>query len=102
MKRRYAAHFIYESPSSIHKQCVIELEDGKVIAIFPLTGEIASTIWLDGVIILSSHSDYKLKPEYDFPTLLSELCNGQFYAYHLSPIDMTDLKPKANTILKRL
>ncbi len=100
--KRYAAHFLYETPSLVHLQYVVELIDGKVTAVFPLTEELASTVWLDGVIILSSYPDYKLKQELDFPALLDELCNGSTYAYHLSLLNMVDRTLLPNTTLKRL
>lgn len=99
--KRYAAHFLYESPCIIHKQYVVELNEGTT-TIFSLTEEIAYTVWLDGVIILSSQTDYQLKNGCTFPALLDELCNGSTYAYHLSPIDMDNLSLLPDTTLKRL
>lgn len=50
MLRRYAAHYIEVPGQGFLKNRVIEVEDGRMVRVFPLQGEPAGTEWLPGVI----------------------------------------------------
>lgn len=52
--KRFASHFLYLSSNNCLKQYVVELENGCAYRIFPLMGEIESTSWVGGTIILST------------------------------------------------
>lgn len=52
--KRYASHFLFLPEIGFLKQQVIEVVDGEVVHIFPLTEEIESVEWLPGVIALFS------------------------------------------------
>ena len=50
--KRYAAHCLYLSPEKIYHLHVIELNDeGEIRKIFPLTHEIESTAFYNGMIV---------------------------------------------------
>ena len=51
---RYAAHYVYLPDYGFLKQHVVEMLDGHVIALFPLTSEIENTEWQPGVIVLTA------------------------------------------------
>lgn len=89
--KRYAASYVYLPSGQICKRCVVELEGQQVVRSFPLNEEIESTIWLNGIILLSSLTDYTLKADRSFEDILKDLCNqdtNALYAYYLSGIDL--------------
>lgn len=50
MKRRLASHFIY--CSGVHRMVYLELdEDNRFLGIYPLTEEVAGTVFYDGILI---------------------------------------------------
>lgn len=103
--KRYAASYIYLSHGQVYKQFVVELEGEKVTRLFPLKQEIESTVWLDGIILLSSFSSYTLKMRTTFMGLLKNLCNQNavpIYAYHLSGIELQTWRLLSSVKLTRL
>ncbi len=50
--KRFASHYVALPGNMFLKQCVVEMEEGVVIRLFPLTEEIESVEWLPGVIAL--------------------------------------------------
>ncbi len=103
--KRYAASYVYLSPGQVYKQSVVELEGEKVIRLFPLKEEIESTVWLDGIILLSSFSGYTLKADVTFKGILKDLCNQRVapvYAYHLSGIELQTWRLLSSVKLTRL
>lgn len=55
--KRYASHYLYLPEVGYLKQHAIEMEEGHVIRIFPLSEEIENTEWLPGVIVLLPESE---------------------------------------------
>lgn len=104
--KRYAAHFLYESPVLWHRKHVVEVADGKAIRFYPLMEETASTIWLNGILLLSSCPDYVLEPDMDFQTLLDSLCcqsgSAERYVYCLSCMDINHRALLPGSVLERL
>lgn len=64
--KRYASHYLFLPEGDFLKQQVIELEEGGVTRIFPLTEEIESVEWMPGVIVLCPEND-KLVPYLLYP-----------------------------------
>jgi hypothetical protein len=52
--KRLASHFLILSPDKIYKRQVIEIDNKRLIGIFPLEEEIESVSWMPGIIFLSS------------------------------------------------
>lgn len=111
---RYASLLLYLSPKQIRKQYIIELNDHRVSRFYSFIEEIESTVWLGGIIILSTNPEYLMKENMSFENLLQELndlppdfnkeyINSQLiYAYHLSAIDTSSMALLPNVYLKRL
>lgn len=101
--KRYAAPLLYLLPERFYKQYVVELAGEKVTNFFPLTEEIESTVWLNGIIILSSIPQYTLSKDTSFEIIIADLCckstDGNI-AYYLSGIDLTTktLLPDASLV----
>ena len=103
--KRFAAHYIYLLPGKVYKQYVVELDGKNVSHLFPFNEEIESTIWLDGIILLSSVSDYLFIENQSFNELLQCLCyphEGALYAYHLSGINLNTLVLLPSASLRQL
>ena len=50
--KRFASHYLYVPTYGYFKQYVVEMEEGLVSRLFPLTEEVESAEWLPGVIAL--------------------------------------------------
>ncbi len=85
--KRYASHYLFVPGSGYLKQHVIEVEDGYVRRMFPLTEEIEDVEWLPGVIELQLE-------------LIQE--EEQWVPYLLFPFDFTSMQPVAGTQRKQL
>lgn len=66
-RHRYAAHYLYTSSSGYLKQYGIEIEDMRVVRIFPAAAETESTEWLPGVIELEMSSDHQWEIWHYYP-----------------------------------
>lgn len=105
---RYAAHFVYLPDYGFLKQYVVEMRDGHVIALFPLTSEIENTEWQPGVIVLTASEHEVDASLFRVKTLLkgvpSEVKNklSQWIPVLLFPFDFTGMKPVAETQRIRL
>lgn len=49
---RYAAHYVYLPDYGFLKQYVVEIREGRISALFPLSSEIENTEWQPGVIAI--------------------------------------------------
>ncbi len=105
---RYAAHYVYLPDYGFLKQHVVEMLDGHVTALFPLTSEIENTEWQPGVIVLTDSEHEVDASLFRVKTLLkgvpSEVKNklSQWIPVLLFPFDFTGMKPVAGTQRIRL
>ena len=67
--RKVCSHYILTVNNEKLKQYVVELEDGFVAKLYPLTEEVESVEWLPGAIQLKN-------------------CNNQLIAVHMFPFDL--------------
>lgn len=82
--KRYASHYLFHPERGYLKQYAIEVEEGHVARIFPLSEEIEGTEWLPGVIVLHREPDDSLAP------------------FLLYPFDFTTMQPVAETQRRQL
>lgn len=105
---RYAAHYVYLPDYGFLKQHVVEMLDGHVTALFPLTSEIENTEWQPGVIVLTASEDEVDASLFRVKTLLEEVPSdvkdklSQWIPVLLFPFDFTGMKPVAETQRIRL
>lgn len=112
--KRYASHYVCYA-GLLYSQSVVELEGEHVSRIFPLFGEMESTYWLGGVIILSSCPNLFLHENIscdDLQDLLSlkdvalesdeKVLSSSVYAYHLEPVDLSSGSLLPDSSLRRL
>ena len=110
---RYASHYVYVSADKSYRQYAVEVDKEHAFRLFPVITETESTVWLGGVILLSTHSKYSLRVGQTFQELINELCtdikivggeilSSPVYAYHLSSLDMLSLSLRPDSRLKRL
>lgn len=110
---RYASHYLYISGTQLYKKYAVELEDSCVSRIFSLTQEIESTVWVEGILILSLLPEYSVRTNQTFQELICEMTVGLglelgdsipfgVYAYHLSSVNLQDLTLFPSSRLKRL
>lgn len=78
--KRYAAHYVYLPDKGYLKQHVVEVEQGVVVKVFPLEGEMENVEWFPGVIILSAEGEA-----------------GQYTASLYYPFDFIAMRPAAGT-----
>ena len=50
--KRVAAHYLYIVGHGYLKQWVVELQEGRVVGLVPLAGEVEDTLWMPGLIAL--------------------------------------------------
>lgn len=81
--KRYASHYLYIPNIGFLKQQVVELNEGRVIRLFPLTEEIESVEWMPGVIELVTEQ-------------------GIVTPYLLYPFDFISMQPVAETRRRQL
>lgn len=105
---RYAAHYVYLPDYGFLKQHVVEMLDGHVTALFPLTSEIENTEWQPGVIVLTASEHEVDASLFRIKTLLEEVPSdvkdklSQWIPVLLFPFDFTGMKPVAETQRIRL
>ena len=105
---RYAAHYVYLPDYGFLKQHVVEMLDGHVIALFPLTSEIENTEWQPGVIVLTASEHEVDASLFRVKTLLEEVPSdvkdklSQWIPILLFPFDFTRMEPVAGTLHIRL
>lgn len=113
--KRYASHYLYVPGIGFLKQYVVELHEGKVVNLFPLTEEIESVEWMPGVIVLSTEQDIdsnvkELNASGKCSTLLhsissmveTDILASRLIPYLLYPFDFTVMQPVAGTRRKQL
>ena len=129
--KRYASHYLFLPGVGYLKQYAVEMEEGCVIRIFPLSEEIENTEWLPGVIVLLPESeqiteDFKFDKSVEhstFPSSWEEGCpkggvvgkaataiipsTKQLHQLHLIPylfypFDFTTMQPVAGTQHRQL
>ena len=110
----YASHYVCYA-GQLYGKSVVEMEDEHVSRIFPLSGEMESTHWLGGVIVLSPCSNLFLNENIssdDLQNLLSskdmpiesdeEVFSSSIYAYHLEPVNLFSGSLLPDSRLRRL
>ena len=114
MIKRYASHFILLPGYGYLKQCVVEVEEGCVVSVFPLTEEIEAVEWFPGVIVLlaekgdvSERLHDIFREQSDVLEIIPDiLCKKQLLSrlrpYLLYPFDFTTMQPAAGTRHKQL
>lgn len=81
--KRYASHFVILPEQDYLKQHVVELENGYVVNVFPLTEELEDIEWLPGAIYLAQ-------------------TEGGLTATYVPDFDITTMQPAAGTRRKQL
>lgn len=105
---RYASHYVYLPDYGFLKQHVVEMLDGHVTALFPLTSEIENTEWQPGVIVLTASEHEVDASLFRVKTLLEEVPSdvkdklSQWIPVLLFPFDFTGMEPAAGTRRRRL
>jgi len=99
--KRFASNFIYCSLNKLHKLSVIEVVKSKVTRIFPLETEVESTVWLEGIIVLSQKDQYCVKPSSTIKETIEDLTSDNNlesdcmesspFAYSISSSDLAAL-----------
>jgi len=120
--KRYASHLLLLPEYGYLRKQVVELDNGFVIRIFPLTEEIESVEWLPGVMVLLSKAHQKREtlsynaifgsmgdipcPFIDSAEMLEILHNmiypALFQVHLFFPFDFTALRPVDGTQHRRL
>ncbi|WP_373749221.1 hypothetical protein [Bacteroides heparinolyticus] len=106
--KRYASHFLFFPGYGCLSRHVVEMCEGHVVRIFPLTEEIENTEWLPGIIALLSDKDPDL-PDFDkcgnkLTTVPADITEKlpSLTAFFFSPFDFTTMRPCAETQRKPL
>ena len=108
MMKRFASHFVYFPGKGFLKRCVVEIQNGDAVRLFPLAGEVESTEWKPGVIVLVPEEEAVDAVAFDKPVLLDENpvevrdilpCRVPYLFY---PFDFIGMKPVAGTRRIRL
>lgn len=76
MKHRYAAHYVHVPGRGYVRLQGVEVEEGRVVRLFPLEGETSRTEWLPGVLTIDEE--------------------GRLY--HEYPFDFTAMQPASGTL----
>jgi len=114
--KRIASHFLILSPDIIYKKQVIEIDQQRLIQIFPLEEEIESVSWMSGVIFLSSQKidlneiKKKLKKAINenLIAFLSEYTSNNVkignpvYAYFFNSVELSTLSILDETSIEEL
>lgn len=112
--RRYASHYLLLPEYGFLKQQVVEIRDGYVLHIFPLTEELEFTEWMPGVIVLLKEEDPCPKEEIyrlfqspyrllrEMPADIQTSVAGERPAYLLYPFDFKRMMPGDDTEIRRL
>lgn len=106
--KRYASHFLFFPGYGCLNRHVVEMCEGHVVRIFPLTEEIENTEWLPGIIALLSGKDSDL-PDFDkcgnkLTTVPADITEKLPFltAFLFSPFDFTMMRPCVETQRKPL
>lgn len=103
--KRYASHFLFLPRYGFLERQVVELKDGRISRVFPLTEEVENTEWMPGVIaLLPPDADNKM-PDFSrslrrLPAMPSAIDVVQLRAcvpVLLFPFDFTAMQPVAGT-----
>lgn len=105
--KRYASHFLFLPGYGYLKQYVVEVEEGYVVHIFPLSEEVEDTEWLPGAIILLTEKELKeldIKYSNNLLAIPPASINGGFglLPVYFSCFDFTTMRPVAGTPHRQL
>lgn len=102
--KRYASHFLFLPGYGYLKQYAVEMKEGCVVGIFPLSEEIENTEWMPGVIALlrSEQVEETVLFEESAPLLSSvpsdiERLLSDLTPYLFFPFDFTTMQPVSGT-----
>lgn len=108
--KRYASHYLYIPGIGFLKQYVVELNEGWVVNLFPLTEEIESVEWMPGVIVLSTEQDIDRNVKelnasgkcstlsYSISSMMeTNILASRLHSYLLYSFDFTAMQPVAET-----
>lgn len=106
---RYSSHLLFLPKYGYLKQYVVEMEEGCVKNIFPLTHEVEDTQWLPGILIVFPTLDINHEFEHTLsfkaidvlPPLMLESCRGQ-YLFWASSFDSSKMQFVAGIRHRRL
>lgn len=102
--KRYASHFLFLPRYGFLERRVVELQEGRVSRVFPLTEEVENTEWMPGVIALlppdaDAMPDFSRSPR-KLPAMPSAIGAAQLRAcvpVLFFPFDFTAMQPVAGT-----
>lgn len=110
--KRYASHYLFLPGYGYLKYFSLDMEDGRVARMYPLSEEVEDTEWLPGIIVLLNGHMRNEAASYEayFYTALTlssvpesvEERLSSFIPYLLSPFDFTTMRPVAGTRHRRL
>lgn len=102
--KRYASHFLFLPGYGYLKQYAIEVNEGCVVGIFPLSEEIENTEWMPGVIAMLHPEQLAVSTLFeDALTLLSSVPSdieerlSDLTPYLFFPFDFTTMQPVGGT-----
>lgn len=103
--KRVASHYIYVPEEGYLRQTAIEMEQGRVVRLFPLEGEPEDTLWLPGVVALVTSEMLPLSfcsgPVCSFSVDLSRRMVGRKALYY-SAFDFNCWQPAYGTLHTQL
>lgn len=106
--KRYASHLLFLPRYGYLERYAVEMKEGIVIRLFPLTEEVENTEWLPGVIALLSAEDADAPGFEQHRERLKEVPADTeerlplLTAFLFSPFDFTTMRPGAGTRRRQL
>lgn len=110
--KRYASHYIFIATEGYLRQGVVEMDEGRIIRLFPLTEEIENTEWLSGAILICPETlEHTISGSEIFQEIRwypLKLDNRRFEetdnlsAFHFSSFDLISMLPVSGTQRRRL
>lgn len=100
---RYAAHYVYLPDYGFLKQHVVEIREGRISALFPLSSEIENTEWQPGVIAIVASEEDARSLSFRKKNLLDKVPAdvagrlADWVSVLLFPFDFTAMVPVAGT-----
>lgn len=101
--KRYASHFLFLQGYGYLRRQVVEMEEGIIVRIFPLTEEVENTEWSPGVIALLTSDDVAMPKFSEHRKLLDavplEVVEklSSLTPFLFFPFDFTTMMPAAGT-----
>lgn len=96
--KRFSSHYLWAQHTGLQKQFVVEVSEGCVTRLFPLTEELESVEWHPGIIFLLPEKEISLddlKQAMQLPNLNNK--RQPLYAHLFYPFDFTSMQPVAGT-----